>query len=80
MSARPRRTPLEIAIDIAGGQTAVARKLKISQQSVFDWIERNRCPSRRVLWLERETERAGKRVPRWRLRPDLYPREQGATA
>jgi DNA-binding transcriptional regulator YdaS (Cro superfamily) len=45
----------------------IARELQITAQSVSDW---KRVPAERVLAVEKATG-----IPRWELRPDLYPRE-----
>jgi hypothetical protein len=57
---------LQTAIEKAGGLTDVGRLFAISPQAVDQWTV---CPPHRVLKLE---EASG--VPRYKLRPDLYPR------
>lgn len=62
------------ACERAGGQSEVARRLKLkSQGTVSSWILRGRVPAERVLELERLSG-----VSRHVLRPDLYPRENAA--
>lgn len=56
---------LKRAIEKAGSARRLAHKLGITQQSLGEWT---RVPPRRVLAVERVTG-----VPRWELRPDLYP-------
>lgn len=63
-----RTTPtaaLQQAIEIAGGQSAIARALGIKQPSVSTW---ELCPVSRVLAVEKLTG-----VSRELLRPDIYP-------
>lgn len=60
---------LEAAIELAGGQAALAELLGVRQSHVSNWKNRNRrVPAERVLEIERVTG-----VSRQRLRPDLYP-------
>ncbi len=54
------------AAEKAGGISALARSLGVSRQAVFQW---KRIPAERVLAIEVHTG-----VPRYELRPDLYPR------
>ena len=60
-----RGTGLQQAIDAAGGVSALARALGLSQPTVSAW---RRAPSERVLAVEAATG-----VSRHVLRPDLYP-------
>jgi DNA-binding transcriptional regulator YdaS (Cro superfamily) len=53
------------AIELAGGPTAVATKLGISPQAVWQWRV---CPPLRVIDIERISG-----VSRHALRPDMYP-------
>lgn len=61
---------LERAIEAAGGISALARAVGIAQPSVSNWTK---VPAERVLAVEAVTA-----VPRWNLRPDLYPEPQEA--
>lgn len=64
---------LHKAVEIVGGQSALARALKVSQGNIWNWLHRNkRVPAGRVLAVEEATE--GK-VSRHDLRPDLYPKD-----
>lgn len=68
---------LEKALEAAGGVTALADKLtaagtKITKSAVSQW---DRCPVERVLAVEAATG-----VPRYELRPDIYPPETAAAA
>ena len=64
---------LKKAIKIAGGQTALAKKVKVSQRAVWNWLNRQKSvPAERVLSIEKATDGE---VSRHDLRPDLYPRE-----
>lgn len=63
--------PLPIVVkaaEKAGGISALARSLGVSRQAVFQW---KRIPAERVLAIEVHTG-----VPRYELRPDLYPRAE----
>lgn len=60
------------ACSVAGGQSALARKMGLkSQGSVSAWLAKGRVPAERVLKIEALTG-----VSRHRLRPDLYPVER----
>lgn len=62
---------LQLAVQRAGGQTATARFCGVSQNTVWKWLQSSkRLPAEHVLVVERETG-----VPRWMLRPDIYPRD-----
>ena len=58
----------KLAIKAAGGAPALAAKLRISKQAVFQW---KRVPVDRVLEIERLTG-----IPRHVLRSDIYPKGQ----
>lgn len=65
-------TPLQRAIEICGGQNALAKKIGVKQSTLWHWIERSRkgVPAEYVIKIEKAT--AGQ-VKRTELRPDLYP-------
>lgn len=63
-----RHAGLDEAIKAAGGVAALARAIGIAQPSVSAW---SRIPAERVIAVEAAT-----RVPRFILRPDLYPAGQ----
>lgn len=70
---------LKTAIENAGGQSALARKVGCSQPTIWYWLNRlGQVPAERVVAVE-----AAGHVPRFKLRPDLYaaptklPEEQG---
>jgi DNA-binding transcriptional regulator YdaS (Cro superfamily) len=70
-------SPLERAVQIAGGQTALADACGVKQGHVWHWLNRaKRVPAEQVLKIERATAGA---VTRHDLRPDLYPLEFPAT-
>ena len=69
-----KKTPLQKAIEAAGGVCALARKLKITSQAISQW---ERVPAERALAVERAVNGA---VTRYELRPDLYPREPAREA
>jgi DNA-binding transcriptional regulator YdaS (Cro superfamily) len=60
---------IERAVDAAGGQLALAKKLGVSYQAVQKWL-RSGVPADRVLAVESATG-----VSRHDLRPDIYPRD-----
>lgn len=67
-------TPFEsllMAIDRAGGQSALGRICKRSQPTVWKWLQSSkRLPAEHVLKVEAATG-----VSRHWLRPDIYPHE-----
>ena len=70
----PILTPLEAlkcALGIVGGQAALARKLGVSQPTVWGWLHRiGKVPHRYVLGVEAATG-----IPKEDLSPDIYPRD-----
>ena len=65
--------PIEVAIKKAGGQTALAKALEISQARVWNWVNRDpKIPAEMVLRIEAATG-----VSRHKLRPDIYPLGRG---
>ena len=64
--------PLERAIQIAGGQTAIARICEVSPQAVHKWIRKGRVPSHQCLKIELATH---SEVSRFVLRPDVFGQE-----
>ena len=70
----PQDTPrhhLERAIELVGGQSALARACGIKQGHVWAWLNKtSKCPAEHVLSIEEAT---GGTVTRHQLRPDLYP-------
>lgn len=62
---------LRSAVERAGGQSATARILKVSQAAVWKWLDEGKVlPAEHVLILEAATN-----ISRHDLRPDIYPRE-----
>lgn len=56
----------------AGGQAALARILGVRQSTVSSWLRRGtRLPAEHVLPIE-----AALGIPRYELRPDIYPPEE----
>ncbi len=53
------------AVEVAGGPSALAKKLEIKPQAISQW---KRIPAGRVIDVEKVTG-----IPREELRPDLYP-------
>jgi DNA-binding transcriptional regulator YdaS (Cro superfamily) len=64
-------TALQLAIKIAGSQTALAAKIGRTQGHISKWLQRDFIPPDAVLSIERATG-----IPRHELRPDLYPNEE----
>ncbi|REG85621.1 MULTISPECIES: transcriptional regulator [Gammaproteobacteria] len=59
------------AINILGGQSALARSINTKQQNVWFWLNKSgRVPAEFVLSIEQETKG---QVTRSQLRPDIYP-------
>jgi DNA-binding transcriptional regulator YdaS (Cro superfamily) len=50
------------------GRSAFARRLGVSHVATYKW-ERNRVSAERALHIHREFG-----IPKWKLRPDLWPR------
>lgn len=69
--------PLLRAVEAAGSQTELARRIGVQQAHVWNWINRSkgRVPGEHVLAIEAATG-----VSRNELRPDLYPIEEGGAA
>ncbi len=63
-------TPLDKAIEAAGGRRVVAEAFGVRYQANEKWQRLGRLPAERVLLLEKLSG-----VPRHKLRPDLYPVE-----
>jgi DNA-binding transcriptional regulator YdaS (Cro superfamily) len=64
----PQTAALLHAVAQAGGQAALARKLKVKPQAIHQWLTAGRVPPLRVLAVEAATG-----VSRKALRPDIYP-------
>ena len=67
---------LSTAIDILGGQTALANAIGKTQGHVSKWLERGYVPAECAIPIETAT---GGKVTRHDLRPDLYPVEAKRT-
>lgn len=64
------QTPLQRAVEIAGGQSALAAKLNVKQGHVWYWLNRaKQVPAEQVIPIEEAT---GGQVTRQELRPDLF--------
>lgn len=66
-------TPIEQAVNIVGGQAALARVIGVSQPAVFKWVRNGRPGAVYVLAIEKATG-----VSRHDLRPDIYPLEEAS--
>lgn len=70
------QTALEKAVEIAGSQAELARRIGKKQAHVWNWLNRdNEVPAEAVIPIEAAT---GGEVTRHDLRPDLYPDEAAA--
>ena len=69
MAETPQQA-LESAVSLAGGFTALGRKLGISGEAIMQW---DMVPPRRVLEVEKVTG-----ISRFLLRPDIYPPQEAA--
>lgn len=63
------------AVDHAGGQSALARKLGCTPQAVQKWCSTGRVPLNRLLDIETATG-----VPRQELCPELFEQEPAPAA
>lgn len=70
---------LKRAVEIAGGQKALADKLGVTQSTLWYWLDRSKkgVPAEHVIRIEAATDGV---VTRHELRPDLYPRERSEAA
>jgi hypothetical protein len=85
-----RETPLEKAVRLAGGQSALAREAtkhhprgkRLTQGMIWKWLNRTRESVPSAEWaipIEKAVEALSppeERITRYELRADLYPREQ----
>lgn len=62
---------LRKAVEVAGGQSALARQIGKTQGHISKWIQRGHIPPDAVLSIEHVTG-----IPRHELRPDIYPLEK----
>lgn len=67
---------LQRAIEISGGQSALARAIGVKQGHIYYWLKTGKVSAERVLAIESATDG---QVSRSELRPDLYPPEEHAT-
>lgn len=62
------REIIRAAVEAEGGQTAFARKINVSQQLVWSWLNKSRrISAESAIKIEKATG-----VPRSRLRPDIF--------
>ena len=66
-----KQTPIERSVAIAGGQTALARLLSVTQGRVWQWLNDSsaKIPAERCIAIESATNGA---VTRYDLRPDIF--------
>ena len=63
---------IQKAVNHAGGQSALARRLGLKPQAVQRWCKVGLVPAERVLDVERIV---AAKVTRYELRPDIYPND-----
>lgn len=66
---RMEKTPLHIAVELAGGQSALARMIGVRQGYIWKWLQSGMPSPKYCLAIERVT--FGK-VTRYQLRPDVF--------
>lgn len=77
----PDLTPLEalnLAVEILGGQTALAEVCggNVKQQHVYNWMNRDeQLPDRHALRVQRATELKGRMVRASQLCPEAFPED-----
>lgn len=64
-------SPLERAISVAGGQSELAARLKVTPQAIQQWAARGLAPARRVVQIAAAVDF---KVTPHELDPALYPR------
>lgn len=74
MNVEPSLNPIEQAVSIAGGQTALAKAISAShpnvkQQHIWKWLRAKRVPGEYAVAIEDAT---GGKVSRYQLRPDVF--------
>ena len=68
MSKNQALSALRQAVELAGGQSALARKIGVKQANVWDWLNRAKiAPANKIVAIERATG-----VSREKLRPDIF--------
>lgn len=80
-------TPLQRAVRLAGGQSALARKAtacakqgKLTQKTIWKWLNQAKGPVPAPRWVLPIEAAVQRQVTRHELRGDLYPVEQGVVA
>ena len=72
---------LEKAVDVLGGQTAVAKVCggRVRQQHVYNWLNRDlACPEKYAFKIQAATSEKGEPVYAWQLCPEAIPKPQAA--
>lgn len=69
MPKRTAPTPIQRAVEIAGGQTALADKIGVKQQRVWKWLTSGRAAPDCCIAIEEAIEG---QVTRYELRPDVF--------
>lgn len=65
------KTKLESAIELCGGQTALAKAIGVQQPHVWNWLNRSHgvVPAEHCIKIEEAT---GGKISRYDLRPDVF--------
>lgn len=63
------------ACALAGSQSALARLIGVSPQSIQKWCRTGSVPPKRVIEIEKAVNQ---QVTRYELRPDIYQRDDAA--
>lgn len=64
------KTPLELAVELGGGQTKVGEKLGLKQSAIGNWLARGRVPNDQVIAL---SAACNHKVTPHQLAPEIYP-------
>jgi DNA-binding transcriptional regulator YdaS (Cro superfamily) len=64
------RLSVESLMERFGNQTEMAAFCGVAPSTIYQWRLKNNVPAEYVLMIERKTG-----VPRFAIRPDIYPRE-----
>jgi DNA-binding transcriptional regulator YdaS (Cro superfamily) len=67
-----KKESLKEAVELMGSQTALAKALNVKQAHIWNWLNRDlQVPAEHTIAIEKLTG-----VPRYHLRPDIYPPDE----
>lgn len=70
MDTNSPKEALQRAVEIVGGQTAMARICNVQQPHVWNWLNKSeKAPAEKVLAIEEATKG---QISRYALRPDVF--------